>query len=172
MNLCVNLSRRRLIELCLFVCVINIAITEAKTYSPFSFERMPLPFAFVQDDKEIRVLTQGQTLERELSGGQSHSYKIKVVANQYLKIIVEQKGIDVVVELYLPDGKKLIEVDSPNGTQGPEPVELIAPMDGDYSLKVRSLEEKASSGRYEVKVLELRASTEKDKHSIAAQKAI
>jgi CHAT domain-containing protein/Tfp pilus assembly protein PilF len=171
MNLCVNLPRRCLIELCLFVCVINITNSEAKTYSPFSFERMLLPFAFVQDDKEIRTLTQGQTLERELSSGQSHSYKIKVAANQYLKIIVEQKGIDVVVEVYLPDGKKLFEVDSPNGTQGPESLELITPIDGVYSLKVRSLEEKASAGRYEIKFVELRTATEQDKKRNKAQQA-
>lgn len=126
-----------------------------------------LGFCFVHftnaQTADIRTLVSGQILERELSGGRSHDYKIKVTANQYLKIIVEQKGIDVVVELYLPDGKKLIEVDSPNGTQGPEPVELIAPIGGDYSLKVRSLEDKAPSGKYEVKVVELRDTTEKDK---------
>jgi CHAT domain-containing protein/Flp pilus assembly protein TadD len=120
---------------------------------------------------DVRTLTQGQTLERELAGGGSHDYKIKVAANQYLKIIVEQKGIDVVVEVYLPDGKKLFEVDSPNGTNGPEPVELIASTEGDYVLKVRSLEDKAPSGRYEIKVSELRSATEKDKQKIDAQKA-
>lgn len=136
-------------------------------YSCLCFCILGLCFALVTNAQttDVRTLTQGQTLERELAGGESHYYKIKVAANQYLKIIVEQKGIDVVVELYLPDGKKLVEVDSPNGTQGPEPVEIIAPTDGDYSLKVRSLEEKAPSGKYEVKLLELRAATEKDKRS-------
>jgi hypothetical protein len=41
-------------------------------------------------------------------------------------VVVEQKGIDVAVTLFAPNGQKLAEVDSPNGTQGPEPVAWIA----------------------------------------------
>jgi hypothetical protein len=38
----------------------------------------------------------------------------------------------VVVALFGPDGKKLTEVDSPNGTQGPEPVHWITAASGIY----------------------------------------
>ncbi len=154
MPLTANLFHWRLIKFCLFFALLNLSGL----------------MVLGQNDNEAPRLIAGQNIERELSGGKSHSYKIKVTTNQYLKIIVEQKGIDVVVELYLPDGNKLLEVDSPNGTQGPEPLEIIASIDGDYVLKVRSLEEKAPSGKYEVKVIELRTVTEKEKHRISAQK--
>ncbi len=165
-----NFSRHLVIVLCLFVYLANSVSARTDNYLSDIFKQTFPTFVFQQD--KARTLTAGETLEPELSGGASHSYKIKASANQYLKIIIEQKGIDIVAELYFPDGKKLLEVDSPNGTQGPEPIETITPVDGDYFLKVRSLENNAPAGRYEIKVLELRTSTEKDKHSIAAQKAI
>ena len=68
-----------------------------------------------------------------------------------MKVVVEQKGIDVVVRLFGPDGKQITEVDSPNGTQGPEPVSVIAEAAGEYRLEVKGVGEKAAPGRYEVR---------------------
>src|SRR5262245_49859757 len=45
-------------------------------------------------DQESISLGPGEPVERELSGGQSHSYKITTVSGQYLHIEVEQRGID------------------------------------------------------------------------------
>ena len=67
-----------------------------------------------------------EKVERALSGGEAHSYRITLGTGQYLRVVVEQKGIDVAVTLFAPNGQKLAEVDSPNGTQGPEPVAWIA----------------------------------------------
>ena len=66
--------------------------------------------------QEFQALEVGKPIERELAGGQAHSYQLSLAAGQFLDAVVEQKGIDVVVTLFGPDGKKLIEVDSPNGT--------------------------------------------------------
>ncbi|HKR60131.1 MAG TPA: CHAT domain-containing tetratricopeptide repeat protein [Pyrinomonadaceae bacterium] len=120
---------------------------------------------------EVRELTLGIPVEQELKGGEFHTYRVKLEAGQYLKVVVEQKGIDVVVMLFGPDGKQVTEVDSPNGTQGPEPVSLIAEVAGEYRLHVKSLEEKAAAGRYEIKVEELRESTARDRDRMAAEGA-
>jgi hypothetical protein len=53
----------------------------------------------------------GKPVERKLSGGQSHSYKITMISGQYSYIVVEQRRIDVAVALFAPDGKKNGEVD-------------------------------------------------------------
>src|SRR5215475_172638 len=42
--------------------------------------------------QESISLQPGKPVERELSGGQSHSYKIMLVSGQYLHIAVEQRG--------------------------------------------------------------------------------
>jgi hypothetical protein len=97
-----------------------------------------------QNDQEVRTLETGKPIEaRELVGGQSHAYQITLVADQFLHVVVEQRGIDVVVTLVGPDGKQIIEVDSPNGVQGPELVSVVAETEGGYRLEVRSLEKDA-----------------------------
>jgi hypothetical protein len=77
----------------------------------------------------------------------------------------------VVVTLFRPDGEKLKEVDSPNGTQGPEPVSFIVEASGNYRLEVRALEKDAPAGRYEVRIEELRAATTQDRSRVAAEQA-
>lgn len=54
----------------------------------------------LQDNVE---LTLGKPIERQLAGNEAHSYKIVLAANQYLHVVVEQRGIDVVVALFAPD---------------------------------------------------------------------
>ncbi|MBC7908908.1 MAG: CHAT domain-containing protein [Pyrinomonadaceae bacterium] len=125
-----------------------------------------------QSENDMPALEQGKLIERELAGDAAHSYSITLTANQFLHVVVEQKGIDVVVTLFAPDGRQLIEVDSPNGSSGPEPVSLVVEMAGSYRLKVRSLEAKAAPGRYQVRVEELRAAKPQDKSRIAAQQAL
>ena len=123
-----------------------------------------------QSDKDIQLLELNKPIERELAGGQSHSYRILLAAGQYLHLVADQRGIDVVVTLFGPDGKQLVEVDSPNGDKGPEPLALISETSGAHRLAIHSLEKDVPAGRYEVKIGELRTATERDKNSIAAQR--
>ena len=118
--------------------------------------------------QEPQALEIGKPIERELAGGQAHSYQITLAAGQFLDAVVEQKGVDVVVTLFGPDGKKLAEVDSPNGTQGPEPIQWVAAEAGTYRLGVRSLEKEVKAGRYEVMVVALRSATTEDRLIIEA----
>src|SRR5262245_59924280 len=71
-------------------------------------------------------LEPGKQVERELSGGQSHSYKITMISGQYLQVVGAQLGIDVVVVLFAPDGKKISEADSEHLIEGSETVSAIA----------------------------------------------
>ena len=117
------------------------------------------------------VLEPGKPIERELAGGESHSYHIMLAAGQFLRAVVDQRGVNLIVTLYGPDGRKIADIDSPNGAQGPEPVSVIAETTGDYRLELRPHQQKAPKGRYEVKIEELRAATPQDKIRVAAERA-
>ena len=127
--------------------------------------------ATVQESKPLDnpELTQGAPIERELRGGEAHSYRILLSAGQYLRVTVEQKGIDVVFRLFGSDGQKLTEVDSPNGTQGPEPISFIAQAPGSYRLEVVAQDKSAAPARYAIKIETLRDSTALDRDRIAAE---
>jgi CHAT domain-containing protein len=122
----------------------------------------------VQGDKEVDLFELHKPVERELAGGQSHSYRIGLAAGQYLRVVVDQRGIDVVVTLFGPDGKKIVEVDSPNGDQGPEQLAVIVETSGAHRLEIRSLEKAAPAGHYQVKIAELRAHTAQDETRLIA----
>ena len=116
------------------------------------------------------LLELNKPLERKLAGGQSHSYRIVLTAGQYLRVVVDQRGIDVIATMFGPEGKQIMEVDSPNGDKGPEIVTMISLSNATYRLHVRSFEKDAPTGRYEIKLEELRTATQKDKDLISADR--
>jgi CHAT domain-containing protein/tetratricopeptide (TPR) repeat protein len=125
----------------------------------------------VPSAQESISLEPGKPVERELSGGQSHFYKITMTSGQYLRITVSQRGIDALVALFTPDGKKIIEADSEHIFEGSETMSAIAEAAGAYLIEARSAEKTAKTGRYEIKVEELRAATAEDKYRVAGEAA-
>ena len=109
-------------------------------------------------------------VERELKGGESHSYSISLAPGQFLHALVEQKGVDLEVVLFAPDGRQLSVADSPNDLWGPEPITLVAESAGLYRVVVRAPNAKAAPGRYEVKPYVVRDATDADRQHAAAEK--
>ena len=104
-----------------------------------------------------------------MAGGETHAFQVALAAGQYLRVVVNQRGIDISLKLFGPDGRILVEMDSLTGTQGPEMASVIAAQSGSYRIEVVSFTKDALPGRYEVKVAALRAATEQDSKWIAAQ---
>jgi CHAT domain-containing protein/lipopolysaccharide biosynthesis regulator YciM len=116
-----------------------------------------------QNPSDVRKLEVGKPIEREMKGGESHTYEIELQSGQYLNAVVDQRGIDVVVTVIGPDGKQIMEVDSPNGAEGPEPVSVVASVSGNYRLIVRSPDRGAAKARYEIRIADMRAATADDR---------
>ena len=109
------------------------------------------------------ALQVGTPIERTLAGGQSHNYSITLDQNQSLQLVVDQHGIDVIVRVFSPAGRKLGEFDSPNGDDGPENVSVIAVEAGIYRIEVAPLGQALNpQGKYEIKVTEVRKATEEE----------
>jgi tetratricopeptide (TPR) repeat protein len=145
--------------------IVTVALLQAVAYAKAStpFHQLKLEARSTATQTEVHKLEAGTPIERELRGGESHTYEIVLQAEQFLNMVVEQRGIDVVVEVIGPDGKQLMEVDSPNGTVGPEPLQLVTKAAGVYRVVVRSLEQAVPVGKYEIKVYAVRAATEYDR---------
>jgi len=122
-----------------------------------------------QTESTANSLELGKPIERSINAGEAHSYTLTLTSRQYAHIAVDQRGVDVVVSIFAPDGTKLVQVDMPNGNYGPEPASLVAETTGAYRVEVLSTSPKMP-GRYEVKLDELRVATEPDRSRIAAQK--
>lgn len=125
-----------------------------------------VPLAPAQTPKDLPALS---AIERELKGGETHSFRIVLSSGQFLHAIVEQKDIDVVTATFAPDGKQLTESDSPNDRWGTEPILLVAAMSGEYRVDVRSPNSKAPTGQYRIQIIASREATAIDKGHAAAQ---
>jgi len=104
-----------------------------------------------------------------MNGGEAHAYRIALTSAQYLRVVVDQQGIDVIVSLIDPKGRRMVEVDTPNGIRGPEPLSMIVETSGEYLIEVRSHDQSTKAGRYEINLETLRVPTELDKNRVAAE---
>ncbi|HKX30981.1 MAG TPA: tetratricopeptide repeat protein, partial [Blastocatellia bacterium] len=114
------------------------------------------------DGPDLQPLEPGRPVNRELADGQRHSYGIRLGAGQFLKVVVEQQAIDVIVQVLGPDGRQILEVDTENGLREQEAVPLAAESAGEYRLILRPAQQGAAAGRYEIRIVELRAATARD----------
>jgi CHAT domain-containing protein/Tfp pilus assembly protein PilF len=125
----------------------------------------------VASQQSITALEEGRPVERELAGGETHIFQVTLAAGQYLRVMVDQRGIDVALKIFGTDGQKLVEMDSPNSTQGPEAASVIVEQPGSYRVEISSLIREAPKGRYEAMVAALRTATEQDRRWVVAQSA-
>jgi tetratricopeptide (TPR) repeat protein len=149
------LSRRRFSAfwLSLIVSVASLQVT-AKSFTQQKTDALP---AFTAQ-------------ERELKGGETHSYRLVLAEGQFFYGLVEQKEIDVSIAVFAPDGRQIADTDSPNDRWGTEPVLLIADKSGDYRVEVRAPNSKVAPGRYEIRLVSLREATPEDKNLVSAQR--
>ncbi len=110
-------------------------------------------------------------LEVVLAGGENHVWHVDLAGGDYLNVVVDQRGIDVVTEGVAPDGGVLVEVNSPSERVGREPLTLIAATAGEYRIVVRPSSAEAPPGRYEIAIDALRPATGEDHRRHAAERA-
>jgi hypothetical protein len=122
------------------------------------------------DENDVQALEPGKPHRRKLAGGQRHTYRIRLAADQFLKAVIEQDGIDVAARLLGPDGKQITRSDTESRLRGSETVEHVAEAEGDYRLVVQPGRKEAPAGAYEIRIEELRAATENDRALHEARK--
>jgi CHAT domain-containing protein/Tfp pilus assembly protein PilF len=119
------------------------------------------------EKRDVPGLKRGQPVERDVKGGETHSYRLRLKPNQFVSVVVEQQGIDAVITLFGPDDQILQTVDSPNGAFGPELLLAIADKKRNYRLEVRPFDDAARAGKYRIRIEELRDATGNDRNRIS-----
>lgn len=129
--------------------------------------------AFIQNSGgSAEPLEPGKPVERKLAGGEFHLYEIKMSSEHFLRVDVEQRGIDVALTLFGPDGKMISGIDNIRGERGSEAAFLIAKDPGGYRLEVRSNRKTDPPARYEVRIESLHAANEQDRAMNTAARLI
>jgi CHAT domain-containing protein/Flp pilus assembly protein TadD len=129
--------------------------------SPKSGER-----AVVAREESFDLLKARRT-PHQLSPSIRHVYWTRLKSGQLLHVVVQQRGIDVQLDLLGPAREHLFTINSHNGIDGPEPVLLVAETPGIYQMVI-STRTSSVEGRYIVQVAERRSATKRDSRSALA----
>lgn len=119
----------------------------------------------LRSEKDVAKLELSQPVDRELAGGQRHEYKLDVPDGQFASVIIEQRGIDVEVGVFEPDGNLIARVDTEARRYGEEKVEFVGAKTGMHRVIVQNKVVSTVAGQYTIRLQELRAATPKD-HSL------
>jgi CHAT domain-containing protein len=101
-------------------------------------------------------------VDRELAGGQSDEYELALLEGQYARVIIDQRGVDVEVSVFEPEGHLLARFDSEADRYGKERVELVGGrVSGTHTILLQN-KTGTVAGRYTITLDELRPATAKD----------
>jgi CHAT domain-containing protein/Tfp pilus assembly protein PilF len=110
-------------------------------------------------------------LEREIKGGEVHTFRVSLVANQYVRLIVERRGIDLFVNIILPEGSTR-KHENPAGPQSPVSALIKAETTGIYILEIHPIRRWLAPGRYKIRLEEVSVPNASDEKRLAAQQKV
>lgn len=139
-------------------------------FLPASYSQTRAPVS--QNENESRVLNPGTSIEREPTK-ETHSYQVSLTSGQFLRVIVDPRGMAMKLKISAPDGREITEVTNPISRRSAEGLAVIAQTNGNYRLDVSfpRLPADASSRLYLVRIDELRPAREKDVERINAERS-
>ncbi len=118
--------------------------------------------ATIQNPPET-ALEPGKKIERETARGEKQIFQVAFAADQYEKIIVEQKGVDIIAKILDADGKSVAEYDSEWRVNGAETIEFTNGAAQTYRVEISPKYKMLPAGKFEINFAESRPATEKDK---------
>lgn len=110
------------------------------------------------------TLIAGEKIDKTISALDKHTYTVELENGMAVIGEVLQKEIDLVIDIYRPNGKLLKQIDSPNGTNGVEPIDITSDESGEYKLIVHTLDKNVKKGMYTLttkKILSLSDNTKR-----------
>jgi tetratricopeptide (TPR) repeat protein len=122
-----------------------------------------------QQSADVRTLEVDSPIKREADGNAVHLYRVSLANGQYLRVVVDQQGVDVAVTLLGPKGGRILKADGPGGSTGPEPLSVIVEETGEYRIEVRLSDKKPPAGSYVIRIEALRSPTQADKERLVAE---
>jgi CHAT domain-containing protein len=114
----------------------------------------------------------GKPVERTLEGGGTHTYQMKLNLDQFAHLVAEQRGIDLALNIFDPNGNKIREVNDKPGERGLESASLVAKEAGVYRIEVWSLRKTDPLGSYQIRLERLHPASDQDRAINSAQQLV
>lgn len=113
---------------------------------------LTIVFTAKSQNKEL-TLVKGAKTSSGIAIDDLHRYTLDLDANQFIYANLFQRGIDLKIAVYNPDGKIIGQFDSPNFRNGDEPITLLTEKKGKYILEVSSIDTKDWKGQYDITLI-------------------
>src|SRR5262245_45928549 len=104
------------------------------------------------DLPEVTTLESGAVIERSLARGEEHRYRISLEPGEYVSVVVEQRGIDVIAHTRRPDDSLVADVQENVTRLGREQVDIVADAGGAYSVAVTRAPGPNEPGSYAIRL--------------------
>ncbi|HKQ79523.1 MAG TPA: tetratricopeptide repeat protein [Blastocatellia bacterium] len=124
-----------------------------------------------QTGQEARQLEPARPVEREIAGGQTHTYQINLTAGRFMRVVVEQRSADVTLALVDPGGMTLAESNL-TMVGGRESLSQVAIQNGPHLIMVRAATPSAIPGAYQVQLEVRETAPERDRLRIATERLL
>ncbi|MFN0084396.1 MAG: CHAT domain-containing tetratricopeptide repeat protein [Blastocatellia bacterium] len=118
--------------------------------------------------QETGALSKDALIDRQITGGEIHAYRLSMAADHYFRARVEQRNMDVFVRVIGPDGRPLLEARDLLNTAGTERIVFLSEATGDHRLEVHALGDRTFHGGYVLRIEEWRPALPADKDHAAA----
>lgn len=123
-----------------------------------------------QNLSEEPFLELNKPIERKLtSRSDVQSYRVKLSANQYAKILIEQTETDIAVRLFDANGTRLVNYNNENRLKADETVEIVAEKEAIYRIRIQSAPN-GGAGNYKISLAEIRDAGARDRAIFESQK--
>ena len=142
---------------CCGVCVCTIAAVRAAQ------ENTRQPAA-------VQPLEPGRPVERSLSGGEAHTFVVRLGAGEHVALVVDQRGVDVQVDVLDTARKPVISCNTESRLTGAERVDLVSDTASDFFVRIGPRYAKLTDGTYRLREEERRVATADDRTAFEIQR--
>ncbi|HYV04536.1 MAG TPA: CHAT domain-containing protein [Blastocatellia bacterium] len=118
--------------------------------------------------QEPQRLEPGKPVEREIAGGESHTYQLTLQVGQFARFRLTQRAIDSTLILIAPDSRQLVEMNLTRAGSE-ESLSLEVATAGLYRLTVRGEGATTRRGAYRLESLVKASATGEDKKRLRAE---
>jgi enterochelin esterase-like enzyme len=102
---------------------------------------------------QTKLQIDADPIERVLTGSQPDEYVVDFMAGEFYAVTVLQISVDVIMDIYGPDGEQIASVDTFTADGlGPEEWNETAPATGQYRFVLRKYDTKNPDGKYTMMV--------------------
>ena len=116
------------------------------------------------------LLKVGTAVEREISGTARHAYQFGLEPGEVATIAVEQRGIDMTIELIGPDGSAIVQMNDEYRLRAAESLDVLAESAAMQTVVVRASLDRAPAGSYLIHLGATRSAVDKDRSLFEMQK--